>query len=174
MILIIFIVFLNVGWNGCASVQPAYHPIRSYGVCEFHFGSLVLICLLLPVPGLKKANCDFCGNLEDETDVRLFWQGLHTIKCYKAKPSGSSNDSELNRSNWCAFLGIHSPDIIAISVTEADVRSFTRVNICEASGPDGASGLILKICVNQLVGDFVDMVTSHYCVSFPPTLKEHQ
>lgn len=82
--------------------------------------------------------------MEDETDIRLLWQGLHAITSFDTKPSGSSNSrvaslpdkvnvfyERFDRDNTdMPFQTPIAPDGILISVTKAHVRrSFRWVNV---------------------------------------------
>ncbi len=101
------------------------------------------------------------------------WQGINNITGFKGnKPAtvniAASLPDELNTfyARFEAHNTAHtecSPtaaaeEVSPLSLSVADVtRSFKRVNICKAVGPDGIPGRVLKACAYQLAGVFTDI-----------------
>ncbi|XP_051521146.1 sialidase-4 isoform X1 [Myxocyprinus asiaticus] len=56
-------------------------------------------------------------------------------------------------------------DLFVANVT----RSFRRVNICKAAGPDGIPGCVIRACTNQLAGVFTDIFNLYLSLSVVPT-----
>ncbi len=112
------------------------------------------------------------------------WQGINNITdCKGNKPAtvniAASLPDELN--NFYARFEAHNPahtesaqaavaeEASAISISVADVtRSFKRVNIHKAVGPDGIPGRVLRACAFQLAGVFTDIFNLSLSLSVVP------
>ncbi len=112
------------------------------------------------------------------------WQGINNITDFKGnKPAtvniAASLPDELNLfyARFEAHNTAHTEsapaavaeEVSAISISVADVtRSFKRVNIHKAVGPDGIPGRVLRACAFQLAGVF-----RHFqlCLWFPYASK---
>ena len=91
------------------------------------------------------------------------WQGLQTITDYKGKhscalPSDTNLPDELNyfyarfeasKTEACRSAPAVLDDCV-ITLSVADVKTFKRVNIHKAAGPDGLPGRVLRACADQL------------------------
>ncbi len=61
-------------------------------------------------------------------------------------------------------------EVSPLSLSVADVtRSFKRVNIRKAVGPDGIPGRVLKACAYQLAGVFTDIFNLYLSLSVVPS-----
>ncbi len=112
------------------------------------------------------------------------WQGINNITdCKRNKPAtvkiAASLPDELNL--FYACFEAHNPahtestpaavaeEASAFSISVADVtRSFKRVNIHKAVGPDGIPGRVLRACAFQLAGVFTDIFNLSLSLSVVP------
>ncbi len=113
------------------------------------------------------------------------WQGINNITGFKgSKPAtvniASSLPDELNTfyARFEADNTAHTESAAAAAAEEvspltlsvADVtRSFKRVNIRKAVGPDGVPGRVLKACAFQLAGVFTDIFNLSLSLSVVPS-----
>ncbi len=112
------------------------------------------------------------------------WQGINNITdCKGNKPATvniASLPDELNL--FYALFEAHNTahtesapaavaeEASAFSISVADVtRSFKRVNIHKAVGPDGIPGLVLRACAFQLAGVFTDIFNLSLSLSVVPS-----
>ncbi len=112
------------------------------------------------------------------------WQGINNITSFKGnKPAtvniAASLPDELNTfyARFEADNTAHTENAPAAAAEEvspltlyvADVtRSFKRVNIRKAVGPDGIPGRVLKACAFQLAGVFTDIFNLSLSLSVVP------
>ncbi len=112
------------------------------------------------------------------------WQGINNIMdCKGNKPAtvniAASLPDELNHlyARFEAHNTAHTEsapaavaeEASAISISVADVtRSFKRVNIHKAVGPDGIPGRVLRACAFQLAGVFTDIFNLSLSLSVVP------
>ncbi|XDV45658.1 hypothetical protein PO909_013718 [Leuciscus waleckii] len=67
-------------------------------------------------------------------------------------------------------LAAEATEVSTLSVSVADVtRSFRRVNIRKAAGPDGIPGRVIRECANQLASVFTDIFNLSLSLSVVPT-----
>jgi hypothetical protein len=111
------------------------------------------------------------------------WQGLQTLKEYKEKqsrelPSDMSIPDELNNfyarfeaSNTETCMRASAvPDACVITLSAADgSKTFKRVNIHKAAGPDGLPGRVLRACADQLASVLTDIFKLYLSESVTPT-----
>ncbi len=97
------------------------------------------------------------------------WQGINNITCFKGnKPATVNIDASLpdelntfyarfeanNTAHTESAPTAAAEEVSPLSLSVADVtRSFKRVNIRKAVGPDGIPGGVLKACDFQLADD---------------------
>ncbi len=113
------------------------------------------------------------------------WQGINNITCFKGnKPAtvniATSLPDELN-TFYARFEAVNiahtesaavaaAEEVSPLSLSVADVtRSFKRVNIRKAVGPDGIPGRVLKACAFQLAGVFTDIFNLSLSLSVVPS-----
>ncbi len=117
------------------------------------------------------------------------WQGINNITGFKGnKPAtvniAASLPDELNTFYACfeADNTAHTEsahtaaaeEVSPLSLSVVDVtRSFKRVNIRKAVGPDGIPGRVLKACAFQLARVFTDIfnLSPSHCLWFPHASK---
>ncbi len=113
------------------------------------------------------------------------WQGINNITGFKGnKPAtvniAASLPDELNTfyARFEAHNTAHTEsaptaaaeEVSPLSLSVADVtRSFKRVNIRKAVGPDGIPGRVLKACAYQLAGVFTDIFNLSLSLSVVPS-----
>ncbi len=119
------------------------------------------------------------------------WQGINNISGFKGNKPATVNiaaylPDELNTfyARFEAHNTTHTEsacaaaaeEAIALSIFIVDVtRSFKRVNIRKAVGPDGTPGRVLRACTFQLAGVFTDIFNlSSLCLCFPHASKNPQ
>ena len=124
----------------------------------------------------------------EQADSRGMWQGLRTMTDYKGTPPMLNTDvslaNELNTfyARFEAVNNNNSPQTSAMEsgatadgdsvfrLTEHEVRrSFKKVNIRKAAGPDGIPGRVLKVCADQLAPVFTDIFNLSLEQSVIPT-----
>ncbi len=136
---------------------------------------------------IKAAKRQYKNKVEEQfntNNARSMWQGINNITdCKGNKPAtvniAASLPDELNL--FYARFEAHNPahtestpaavaeEASAISISGADVtRSFKRVNIHKAVGPDGIPGRVLRACAFQLAGDFTDIFNLSLSLSVVP------
>ncbi len=110
------------------------------------------------------------------------WQGINNITGFKGnKPAtvniAASLPDELNTfyARFEADNTAHTApaaaaeEVSPLSLSVADItRSFKRVNIRKAVGPDGISGRVLRACAFQLAGFFTDIFNLSLSLSVVP------
>ncbi len=122
----------------------------------------------------------------NNNNPRSMWQGINNITGFKGnKPAtvniAASLPDELNTfyarfeaDNTAHTESAHTTaaeEVSPLSLSVVDVtRSFKRVNIRKAVGPDGIPGRVLKACAFQLAGVFTDICPS-LCLWFPHASK---
>ncbi len=112
------------------------------------------------------------------------WQGINNITDFKGNKPATVNIAasllyELN--HFYAHVEAHNSahtesapaavaeEASAISISVVDVtRSFRRVNIHKAVGPDGIPGRVLRACAFQLAGVFTDIFNLSLSLSVVP------
>ncbi len=113
------------------------------------------------------------------------WQGINNITGFKGnKPAtvniAASLPDELNTfyarfeaDNTAHTESAHTTaaeEVSQLTLSVADVtRSFKRVNIRKAVGPDGIPGRVLKACAFQLAGVFTDIFNLSLSLSVVPS-----
>ncbi len=121
----------------------------------------------------------------NNNNPRSMWQGINNITGFKgSKPAtvniAASLPDELNTfyARFEADNTAHTESAAAAAAEEvspltlsvADVtRSFKRVNIRKAVGPDGIPGRVLKACAFQLAGVFTDIFNLSLSLSVVPS-----
>ncbi len=125
----------------------------------------------------KQASCDlrksikatkrqFKNKVEEQfntNNARSMWHGINNITGFKGnKPAtvniAASLPDELNTFMIVSRFTTPPTQVSALSFSIADVtRSFKRVNIRKAVGPDGIPGRVLRACAFQLAGGFTDI-----------------
>ncbi len=125
---------------------------------------------------IKAAKRTYKNKVEEHfnnNNPRRMWQGINNITGFKEnKPAtvniAASLPDELNTfyarfeaDNTAHTENAHTAaaeEVSPFSLSVADVtRSFKRVNIRKAVGPDGIPGRVLKACAFQLAGVFTDI-----------------
>ncbi len=141
---------------------------------------------------IKAAKRQYKNKAEEQfntNNARSTWQGINNITdCKGNKPAtvniAATLPDELNL--FYARFEAHNPahtestpaavaeEVSAISISVADVtRSFKRVNIHKAVGPDGIPGRVLRACAFQLAGVFTDILNLSLSLSvFPLCFKK--
>ncbi len=137
---------------------------------------------------IKAAKRQYKNKVEEQfinNNPRSMWQGINNITGFKGnKPAtvniAASLPDELN--NFYARFEAHNTahtecaptaaaeEVSSLSLSVADVtRSFKRVNIRKAVGPDGIPGRVLKACAYQLAGVFTDIFNLSLSLSVVPS-----
>ncbi len=130
----------------------------------------------IELTGFKAAKRQYENKVEEQfntNNARIMWQGISNITDFKGnKPAtvniAASLPDELNLfyARFEAHNTAHTEsapvavaeEVSAISISVTDVtRSFKRVNIHKAVGPDGIPGRVLRACAFQLAGVFTDI-----------------
>ncbi len=118
------------------------------------------------------------------------WQGINNITGFKGNKPATVNIAaslldELNTfyarfeaDNTAHTESAHTAAAeevspLTLSVTDVN-RSFKRVNICKAVGPDGIPGRVLKACAFQLAGVFTDIFNLSLCGLWFPHASKNQ
>ncbi len=137
---------------------------------------------------IKVAKRTYKNRVEEHfnnNNPRSIWQGINNITgCKGNKPAtvniATSLPDELNTfyARFEADNNAHTESAAAAAAEEvspltlsvADVtRSFKRVNIRKAVGPDGIPGRVLKACAFQLAGVFTDIFNLSLSLSVVPS-----
>ncbi len=137
---------------------------------------------------IKAAKRTYKNKVEEHfnnNNPRSMWQGINNITGFKgSKPAtvniAASLPDELNTfyARFEADNTAHTESAAAAAAEEvspltlsvADVtRSFKRVNIRKAVGPDGIPGRVLKACAFQLAGVFTDIFNLSLSLSVVPS-----
>ncbi len=159
------------------SPPPTFRQIRSF----FQQASYDLR------KSIKAAKRQYKNKVDEQlntNNARSMWQGINNITdCKRNKPAtvkiAASLPDELNL--FYACFEAHNPahtestpaavaeEASAFSISVADVtRSFKRVNIHKAVGPDGIPGRVLRACAFQLAGVFTDIFNLSLSLSVVP------
>ncbi len=140
---------------------------------------------------IKAAKRQYKNKVEEQfnnNNPRSMWQGINNITGFKGnKPAtvniAASLPDELNTfyARFEAHNTAHTEraptaaaeEVNPLSLSVADVtRSFKRVNIRKAVGPDGIPGRVLKACAFQLARVFTDIsICPSLCLWFPHASK---
>lgn len=115
------------------------------------------------------------------------WKGIRNITDFRGNTANTANISaslpdELN-SFYARFEehgtnhtesaptpAAYTNEVSTLSVSVADVaRSFRRVNIRKAAGPDGIPGRVLRVCADQLADVFTDIFNLSLSLSVVPS-----
>ncbi len=137
---------------------------------------------------IKAAKRTYKNKVEEHfnnNNPRSMWQGINNITGFKGnKPAtvniASSLPDELNTfyARFEADNTAHTEraaaaaaeEVSPLTLSVADVtRSFKRVNIRKAVGPDGIPGRVLKACAFQLAGVFTDIFNLSLSLSVVPS-----
>ncbi len=137
---------------------------------------------------IKAAKRQYKNKVEEQfnnNNPRSMWQGINNITGFKGnKPAtvniAASLPDELNTfyARFEAHNTAHTEcaptaaaeEVSPLSLSVADVtRSFKRVNIRKAVGPDGIPGRVLKACAYQLAGVFTDIFNLSLSLSVVPS-----
>ncbi len=117
------------------------------------------------------------------------WQGLRTICSFRNKSSAEMRADPLLAEELNTFYGRfecnggsvtlpfsasgssrQSSDDRAITVLEDEIRrELKRMNIREATRPDGITGRVLRSCADQLAGLFTSIFNESLATSVVPT-----
>ncbi len=136
---------------------------------------------------IKAAKRQYKNKVEEQfntNNARSMWQGINNITdCKGNKPAtvniATSLPDELNHfyARFEAHNTAHTEsapaavaeEVNTISISVADVtRSFKRVNIHKAVGPDGIPGRVLRARTFQLAGVFTDIFNLSLALSVVP------
>ncbi len=136
---------------------------------------------------IKAAKRQHKNKVEEQFNTinpRSMWQGINNITGFKGnKPAtvniAASLPDELNTfyARFEADTTAHTEsapaaaaeEVSPLSLSVMDVtRSFKRVNIRKAVGPDGIPGHVLKACAFQLAGVFTDIFNLSLSLSVVP------
>ncbi len=136
---------------------------------------------------IKAAKRTYKNKVEEHfnnNNPRSMWQGINNITGFKGNKRATVNiaaslPDELNTfyARFEADNTAHTESASAAAAEEvspltlsvADVtRSFKRVNIRKAVGPDGIPGRVLKACAFQLAGVFTDIFNLSLSLSVVP------
>ncbi len=120
----------------------------------------------------------------NNNNPRCMWQGINNITGFKGnKPAtvniAASLPDELNTfyarfeadntAHMESAAAASAEEVSPLSLSVADVtRSFKRLNIRKAVGPDGIPGRVLKACAFQLAGVFTDIFNLSLSLSVVP------
>ncbi len=137
---------------------------------------------------IKAAKRKYKNKVEEHfnnNNPRSMWQGINNITGFKGnKPAtvniAASLPDELNTfyARFEADNTAHTEsaataaaeEVSPLTLSVADVtRSFKRVNIRKAVGPDGIPGRVLKACAFQLAGVFTDIFNLSLSLSVVPS-----
>ncbi len=137
---------------------------------------------------IKVAKRQYKNKVEEQfntNNARSMWQGINNITGFKRnKPAtvniATSLPDELNifYARFEADNTAHTEsapaaaaeEVSALSLSITDVtRSFKRVNIRKAVGPDGIPGRVLRTCTFQLAGIFTDIFNLSLSLSLVPS-----
>ncbi len=140
---------------------------------------------------IKAAKRQYKNKVEkkfNNNNARSMFQGINNITGFKGnKPAtvniAASLPDELNTfyASFEADNTAHTEsapaaaaeEVSPLSLSVADItRSFKRVNIRKAVGPDGISGRVLRACAFQLAGFFTDMFNLSLCLWSPHASKK--
>ncbi len=134
---------------------------------------------------IKAAKRQYKNKVEEQfnnNNARSMFQGINNITGFKGnKPAtvniAASLPDELNTfyASFEADNTAHTEsapaaaEVSPLSLSVADItRSFKRVNIRKAVGPDGISGRVLRACAFQLAGFFTDIFNLSLSLSVVP------
>ncbi len=140
---------------------------------------------------IKAAKGQYKNKVEEKfnnNNARSMWQGINNITGFKGNKQATVNiaaslPDELNTfyARFEADNTAHTEsaytaaaeEVSPLSLSIADVtRSFKRVNIRKAVGPDGIPGRVLKACAFQLAGVLQTFsICSSLCLWFPHSSK---
>ncbi len=135
---------------------------------------------------IKAAKRQYKKKIEqfNTNNARNMWQGINNISGFKGNKPATVNiaaflSDELN--NYYARSEAHNTahttsdptaaaeEVSPLSIYVADLtRSFIRVNIRKAVGPDGITGRVLRSCAFQLAGFFTDIFNLSLSLSVVP------
>ncbi len=102
--------------------------------------------------GNKPATVNIAASLPDELNTFYACFEAHNTAHTECAPTAAAEE------------------VSPLSLSVADVtRSFKRVNICKAVGPDGIPGRVLKACAYQLAGVFTDIFNLSLSLSVVPS-----
>ncbi len=134
---------------------------------------------------IKAAKRTYKNKVEEHfnnNNPRSMWQGINNITGFKGnKPAtvniAASLPDELNTfyarfeaDNTAHTESAAAEEVSPLTLSVADVtRSFKRVNIRKAVGPDGIPGRVLKACAFQLAGVFTDIFNLSLSLSVVPS-----
>ncbi len=137
---------------------------------------------------IKAAKRTYKNKVEEHfnnNNPRSMWQGINNITGFKGnKPAtvniAASLPDELNTfyARFEADNTAHTESAAAAAAEEVSpltlsvvdvTRSFKRVNIRKAVGPDGIPGRVLKACAFQLAGVFTDIFNLSLSLSVVPS-----
>ncbi len=140
---------------------------------------------------IKAAKRQYKNKVEEQfnnNNARSMWQGINNITGFKGnKPATGKISASLpdelntfyprfeadNTAHTESTPAAAAEEVSPLSITVADVtRSFKRVNIRKALGPDGIPGRVLRACAFQLARVFTDIFNLSLSLSmFPSCLK---
>ncbi len=125
-------------------------------------------------------------NTSKHNNPRSMWQGINNITGFKGnKPATVNIAASLPDGAQTPFMlgsrlithrttesaaAAAAEEVSPLTLSVADVtRSFKRVNIRKAVGPDGIPGSVLKACAFQLAGVFTDIFNLSLSLSVVPS-----
>ncbi|XP_047675457.1 uncharacterized protein LOC125145680 [Tachysurus fulvidraco] len=136
--------------------------------------------------GIREAKRQYSRRLahkfSDSRDTRRLWQGIQTITDYKPLPrTCDSNISLLNELNtfFARFEKQNSTtaqktppppgDQVMMLTPDSVRRSFSRINVRKAPGPDNIPGRVLRDCAVELTDVFTDIFNISLSQAVVPT-----
>ncbi len=142
---------------------------------------------------IKAAKRQYKNKVEEHFNnniPRSMWQGINNITGFKGNKPATVNIAASLPDELNTFYALFKADNTAhtesaptaaaeevspLSLSVADVtRSFKRVNISKAVGPDGIPGRVLKACAFQLAGVFTDIFNLSLSLSVVPSSSKNQ
>ncbi len=135
-----------------------------------------------PLPTILLANVQSLDNKLCELRARISYQRETRECCVICLTETSQASLPDERNTFYARFEAHNTahtecaptaaaeEVSPLSLSVADVtRSFKRVNIRKAVGPDGIPGRVLKVCAYQLAGFFTDIFNLSLSLSVVPS-----
>ena len=136
--------------------------------------------------GIRKAKRQYSRRIahrfSDSRDTRSLWRGIQTITDYKPPPqtcdSSTSLLNELNNffarfetdNNMPAQKIPPPPGDRVLTLCPVSVRrSFSRINVRKAPGPDNIPGRVLRDCAGELTDVFTDIFNISLSQAVVPT-----
>ncbi len=119
---------------------------------------------------IKAAKRQYKNKVEEQfntNNARSMWQVINNITCFKGNKQLLWTLPPHNTAYTESTPAAAAEEMSALSISVADVtRSFRRVNIRKAVGPDGIPGRVLWACALQLILPTSSTISS-LCLWFP-------